>query len=163
MWKKWKSWHAAKYGDPYTKIVQCISPIQVRTHRSEHTHIHREQTPKAVSSQLAPVNRCLVQYHLSHSNEGGQSSGYSLLPPTNPARAGNQTCDFWNTSPTLWPLGHDNLKKWLPHLPWQITEKLFKFKELQSEFLLFTTNYSTKQTSRISALTVENNNKTVSL
>uniref|UniRef100_A0A671NPN5 NTR domain-containing protein n=1 Tax=Sinocyclocheilus anshuiensis TaxID=1608454 RepID=A0A671NPN5_9TELE len=47
--------------------------------------------------------------HLSCGIEGGESAGYSLPPPTFPARPETQTHNIWVTSPTLYPLGHDSL------------------------------------------------------
>ncbi len=53
-------------------------------------------------------DRCLAQgSHLSHGIEGGESTGYSLPPPTIPAGPETRTRNLWVTSPTLYPLGHD--------------------------------------------------------
>ncbi len=74
--------------------------IQVHTHSSEHT-------PGAVGSHIAAPreqlgDRCLAQgSHLSRGIEGGESTCYSLPPPTIPAGPGNRTGNLWVTSPTL--------------------------------------------------------------
>ncbi len=39
--------------------------------------------------------------------EGGESTGYSLPPPTIPGRPETRTRNLWVISPTLYPLGHD--------------------------------------------------------
>ncbi len=47
-------------------------------------------------------DRCLAQgSHLSCGIEGGESTCYSLPPPTIPAGPGNRTGNLWVTSPTL--------------------------------------------------------------
>ncbi len=95
----------AKYGDPYSESVLCNYPIQVHTRTavsSEQTHKQREHTPgssgqpfyaAAPGDQLG--DRCLAQgSHLSRGNEGGESAGHSLPPPTFPARPETQTSDL---------------------------------------------------------------------
>ncbi len=37
------TWHAAKYGDPYSEFMLCIYPFKV--HAQQWTHAHREHTP----------------------------------------------------------------------------------------------------------------------
>ncbi len=72
-------------------------------------NIHPEQW---VANSVAPGEqlgiRCLAQgSHLSRGIEGGESTGYSLPPPTIPAGPETWTHDLRVTSPTLYPLGHD--------------------------------------------------------
>ncbi len=81
---------------------------------SEQTHTHTVNThPEQWAANAAAPGeqlgvRCLAQgSHLSRGIEGGESAGYSLPPPTIPARPETRTCDLWVTSPTLYPLGHD--------------------------------------------------------
>ncbi len=72
-------------------------------------NIHPEQwAANAVAPGEQLGVRCLAQgSHLSRGIEGGESAGYSLLPPTIPAGPEIRTHDLRVTSPTLYPLGHD--------------------------------------------------------
>ncbi len=55
-----------------------------------------------------PLVWCLAQgSHLSRGIEGGESAGYSLPPPTIPARPEIRTHNLLVTSPTRYPLSHD--------------------------------------------------------
>ncbi len=78
-------------------------------------NIHPEQwaaNAAAPGEQLGV--RCLAQgSHLSRGIEGGESAGYSLPPPTIPARPETRTHDLRVTSPTLYPLG-----QWFSNLSW---------------------------------------------
>ncbi len=72
-------------------------------------NIHLEQW---AANAAAPGEQlgvwCLAQgSHLSRGIEGGESAGYSLPPPTIPARPEIRTHDLRVTSPTLYPLGHN--------------------------------------------------------
>ncbi len=76
------------------------------------THTQNTQPEQWAANAVAPGEqlgvRCLAQgSHLSRGIEGGESAGYSLPPPTIPAGPETRTRDFWVTSPTLYPLGHD--------------------------------------------------------
>ncbi len=74
---------------------------QVHMHSSEHTH-----TVKTHPEQMGV--RCLAQgSHLRRGIEGGENAGYSLPPPTIPARPETRTRNHRVTSLTLYPLGHD--------------------------------------------------------
>ncbi len=77
--------HTAKYGDQYLEFVLCI-------YSSKFTHTHTMNThpeqwaaiyAAALGEQLGV--QCLTQGHLSHGMEGGESTEYSLPPPTIPA------------------------------------------------------------------------------
>ncbi len=77
-------------------------------------NIHPEQW---AANAAAPREQLGVRYlaqgsHLSRGIQGEESAGYSLPPPTIPARPETRTHDLRVTSPTLYPLGHD--------CPWQI-------------------------------------------
>ncbi len=91
----------AKYGNPYLEFVLCIYLIQ-----SAHTHTvntHPEQWAAiyaATPGEQLGV-QCLAQGHLSRGIEDGESTGYSLPPPTIPAGPKTQTRNLWVTSPTL--------------------------------------------------------------
>ncbi len=84
-------------------LCSAINPSKVHTHSSEHTHTHPELWAAIYSA--APGEqlgvRCLAQGHLSHGIEGGESTGYSLPPPTIPAGPETRTRNLWITSPTL--------------------------------------------------------------
>ncbi len=72
-------------------------------------NIHLEQW---AANAAAPGEQlgvwCLAQgSHLSRGIEGGESAGYSLPPPTIPARPEIRTHDLRVTSPTLYSLGHN--------------------------------------------------------
>ncbi len=74
-----------------------------------HTH-SSEHTPGAVGSHIAAPgeqlwDRCLAQgSHLSRGIEGGESTCYSLPPPTIPAGPGNRTGNLCVTSPRVNPI-----------------------------------------------------------
>ncbi len=74
-------------------------------------NIHLEQwAANAVEPGEQLGVRCLAQgSHLSRGIEGGESAGYSLPPPTIPARPEIRTEDLRVTSTTRYPLGHDCL------------------------------------------------------
>ncbi len=81
------------------------------TQQSTHTHTHTanthpEQWAANAAAQLGV--RCLAQgSHLSRGIEGGESTGYSLPPPTVLAGPETRTHDLRVTSPILYPLVRD--------------------------------------------------------
>ncbi len=82
------------------------------THTVVNTHTVNTHPEQWAANAAAPGEqlgvRCFAQgSHLSRGIEGGESAGYSLPPPTIPARPETRTRDLWVTSPTLCPLGHD--------------------------------------------------------
>ncbi len=82
----------------------------MHTHSSEHTHTVNTHPEQWAANAAAPGEQlgvqCLAQgSHLSRGIEGGESTGFSLLPPTIPARPKTRTRNL--TSPTLYPLGHN--------------------------------------------------------
>ncbi len=88
------------------------------THTVVNIHLEQWSANAAAPGEQLGV-RCLAQgSHLSRGIEGGDSAGYSLPPPTIPARPEIRTHDLQVTSPTLYPLGHD-CPVWLsPCLHW---------------------------------------------
>ncbi len=77
------------------------------THTVVNIHLEQWAANAAAPGEQLGI-RCLAQgSHLSCGIEGGESTGYSLPPPTIPAGPETRTHDLWVTSPTLYPLGHD--------------------------------------------------------
>ncbi len=104
------TWHVSKYGNPYSELVLCIYPIQ-SAHTQQWTH------PGAVGSHLCCGTRGAVGGLVPCSRapqsciEGGESSGYSLPPPTIPARPETRTRNI---------LGYESdsltIRPWLPQI-----------------------------------------------
>ncbi len=102
-----------KWSDVWPSMVTHTRNCALHlTHPSAHTqqwtHTHCEHTPRVVGSHIAAAPgeqlgvRCLAQgSHLSRGIEGGESAGYSLPPPTIPARPETRTRDLRVASPTL--------------------------------------------------------------
>ncbi len=77
------------------------------THTAVNTHPEQWAANAVVPGEQLGV-QCLAQgSHFSRGIEGGESAGYSLPPPTNPAGPETRTRDLWVTRPTLYTLDHD--------------------------------------------------------
>ncbi len=74
------------------------------THIAVNTHPEQWAANAVAPGEQLGV-RCLAQ--VSRGIEGGESTGYSLPPPTIPAGPETQNHDLRVTSPTLYPLGDD--------------------------------------------------------
>ncbi len=101
----------AKYVTHTRNLCSAFNPSKC-THTAVNTHTVNTHPEQWAANAAAPGEQlgvqCLAQEsHLSRGIKGGESAGYSLLPPTIPAGPESRTRDLSVTSPTLYPLGHD--------------------------------------------------------
>ncbi len=109
MKKKKMKWRVASHT---LNLCSAFNPSKC-THTAVNTHPEQRAANAAVPGEQLGV-QCLAQgSHLSRGIEGGESAGYSLPPPTIPARPETRTHDLQVTSPTLYPLGHDFPHGWM--------------------------------------------------
>ncbi len=81
-------------------MTKTKSKFAVKINTGTHTPEQWAANAAAPGEQLGVW--CLAQgSHLSRGIEGGESTGYSLPPPTISARPETRTCDLQVTSPTL--------------------------------------------------------------
>ncbi len=97
-------WRVAKHGDHTQNLCSAFNPSKC-THTQQWTHTHTVNThPEQWAVNAAAPGEQLGVWCLA---QGGESTDYSLSPPTIPAGPETRTRILRATSLTLYPLGHD--------------------------------------------------------